>query len=174
MTYAYNSTLKPSAKPMQRSPMKRRAPKAKPGKSGLLRSIEHRQNVASLPCAKCGIVGFSQAAHVNAGVAGKGMGLKTCDSLTFPLCCTRIGIVGCHAEHDQGGIYTREERARIEWEFVDATRAQLIRMNKWPAHVEAAYQKAIQPLARMVHPEQKESQTSVAADSGVAHISKGV
>lgn len=145
---AHNSTLKPSTKPMKRSPMKRRAPKAKPGKSNVLRSIEHRQNVASLPCAKCGIVGFSQAAHPN---FNKGMGIKNCDSLAFPLCSDRPGVRGHHSLHDQGALYTKEERPIREWEHTDATRAQLMRMNKWPAHVEAAYQRAIVPLARMVH-----------------------
>lgn len=171
----WNSTLKPG-KPLQRkAPMKRGNPmKYKQNRksgSGLaqrvaesqgtairhfrrpersFRSVEHRQAVASLPCARCGIVGFSQAAHAN---AGKGLGLKTSDALTFPLCCSRPGVVGCHVLHDQGGIYTRQERARVEWESVDATRATLIRQNKWPAYVESAYLKAIVPLARMVHGE---------------------
>src|SRR5690606_21011660 len=191
----WNSTFTKPAKPMQRkTPMKAGKPMARGrekrgpglaqriaesmgraikharGESNLLRSVEHRQNVAALPCAKCGIVGFSQAAHVN---FNKGGALKVCDSLTFPLCCSRPGVVGCHVLHDQGGIYTRQERARAEWEFVDATRSLLIRQNKWPAYVESAYLKAIVPLARVVHPEQKECPTSVAADSGAAHISKG-
>lgn len=116
----------------------------------LLRSEQHRKHVAALPCARCEVVGFSQAAHVN---FGKGGGVKTCDSLTFPLCCDRPGVRGCHSLHDQGGIYSKEERPLVEWQYVDATRAQLIRKNKWDSAVEAAYQKAIQPLARVVHGE---------------------
>ena len=187
----WNSTFKSPAKPLQRKtplratkPMGRSRQKKGPGLAQRVaeaqgtalkhfrrpdrtfRSIEHRQAVASLPCIKCGIVGFSQAAHVN---FNKGGALKTSDALTFPLCCTRLGIVGCHVLHDQGGIYTREERARIEWESVDATRAALIRQSKWPAYVESAYQKAIVPLVRMVHAEQKECPTSAATDSGTAH-----
>lgn len=137
-----------------------RFPKHKPW-----RSEKHRRNVAALPCACCGIQNQSQCAHAN---ATKGMGQKVCDSLTFPAC------PDCHRAHDQGGVLPKAERWRREWEYVDATRALLIRRNQWPAEVEAAYQRAIVPLARVVHSEQKESQTSVAADSGVAHVSKGV
>lgn len=113
-----------------------------------MRSEQHRKNVAALPCAKCGVVGLSQCAHAN---FDKGGALKVCDSLTFPLCCDRPGVRGCHSLHDQGGIYTKAERVRIEWEYVDATRAELIRQNKWGAEVEAHYQTAIVPLVRMVH-----------------------
>lgn len=127
------------------------------------RSEKHRRLVASLSCAVCSRTGPSQAAHVN---FSKGMGSKACDSLTFPACPS------CHANHDQGGI-DRQERWKREWEYVDQTRALLIRRNQWPAEVEAAYQVAIVPLARVVHPEQKKCQTSVAADSGAAHINKG-
>lgn len=169
----WNSTFTKPGKPMQRKtpmrqlrPMKPRRQKHGPGlaqrvaelsgtafkhlrsQPSLLRSEQHRKNVAALPCAKCGIVKFSQAAHVN---FGKGGGLKVCDSLTFPLCCDRPGVRGCHSLHDQGGIYTKAERARVEWEYADATRALLIRQNKWPDRIEAAYQKAIAPLALMVH-----------------------
>lgn len=169
----WNSTFTKPAKPMQRKtpmrstkPMTRGSKKRGPGLAQRIaesqgtaikhfrrpersfRSVEHRLAVVSLPCARCGIVGFSQAAHAN---AGKGLGMKTSDALTFPLCCSRPGVVGCHVLHDQGGIYTRQERARVEWESVDSTRSLLIRQNKWPAYVESAYLKAIAPLVRMVH-----------------------
>lgn len=110
------------------------------GESNLLRSEEHRRNVAALGCLVTGRP--AQACHVN---FGKGMGMKVCDSLCFPL------SPELHREHDQGGI-PRMERIRREWEYVDQTRAQLIRRNQWSAEVEQAYQLAIVPLARMVHP----------------------
>lgn len=162
----WNSTLKPgkvlqrktplqSAKPMTRNHEKKgkglaqriadslgRAIQHARGESNLLRSEQHRRNVATLGCACCGKSGSSQCAHAN---ATKGAGMKACDSLTFPLC------PDCHRQHDQGGIYTKAERWLREWEYCDATRAQLIRRNQWPAEVEQAYQIAIQPLARMVH-----------------------
>lgn len=158
---AWNSTLRPSAKPMQRSPMKRLASKKGAGlaqrvaeslgrtikhikgESGLLRSETHRRNVAALGCACCGRHAPSQCAHAN---FGKSMARKQCDSLTFPAC------PGCHRYHDSGGM-PREKRWLKEWEYVDLTRALLIQRNQWPAEIEAAYKKAIQPLARMVHSE---------------------
>lgn len=111
-------------------------PKQKPW-----RSEKHRRNVASLNCVVCGRHGPSQCAHIN---HGKGLAMKVCDSLTFPACPQ------CHTAHDQGGM-ERETRWKREWEYVDATRANLIRKNLWPAEVEKAYQVAIQPLARVVH-----------------------
>lgn len=129
----------------------------------VLRSEEHRRNVAALDCVVCGRAGPSQCAHVN---FGKGAGLKQCDSLTFPAC------PDCHREHDQGGM-PRAERWQREWHYVDSTRAELLRFNLWLRSVERAYQKAIQPLSRMVRPEPKECPTSVAADSGVAQIIEG-
>jgi len=180
----WNSTFKSPGKPMQRKaalratkPMQRsrekkdsglaqriaeslgKAIKHARGESNLLRSEQHRRNVAALGCLITGKP--AQACHVN---FDKGLGLKVCDSLCFPLCPE------LHREHDQGGGMTRLERIRREWEYVDRTRALLIRRNQWPAEVEAAYQKAIQPLARVVHPEQKECPTSAATDSGAAHV----
>lgn len=71
------------------------------------KSRPYRMFVASHPCFGCGIEGYSQAAHEN---AGKGRGLKTGDDRTFPLCCTRPGKIGCHVEHDQCIDQTREQR----------------------------------------------------------------
>lgn len=183
MTYAFNSTLKPSRKPMARSAWKpsnsliskqsaksrfgisqRSREKREPGlaqrvaqmvgtaiehnkgESSLLRSEEHRKNIKALPCVVCGKPGPSDPAHAN---ATKGFGIKVCDSLLFPACREH------HRAHDQGAIYTKLERWKKEWEYVDKARAALIQQNKWPAHVEAAYQLAIRPLARVVHPEEQ-------------------
>ncbi|HCP78962.1 MAG: hypothetical protein CML16_03125 [Pusillimonas sp.] len=121
-----------------------RALKHRESESTVLRSVQHRRNVAALGCLITG--GEAQACHVN---FGKGMGLKACDSLCFPLCPE------LHRQHDQGGM-SREERWKREWEYVDQTRAKLIRKGLWPTHVEQAYQVAIQPLARVVHPELSE------------------
>lgn len=68
-----------------------------------------RRAVSTLPCAKCGIEGYSQAAHSNLWEHGKGRGMKSDDRFVFPLCCTRPGVLGCHAEHDQLIGVTAEE-----------------------------------------------------------------
>lgn len=157
---SWNSTLKPGKSLQRKAPLRSSGPKKGKGlaqriaeslgkaiqhargESNLLRSEQHRRNVAALACVCCSKVGPSQCAHAN---ATKGMSQKVCDSLTFPLC------PDCHRVHDQSGIFTKAERWKLEWEFADATRANLIRRNQWPAAVEAHYQRAIAPLARMVH-----------------------
>lgn len=155
---AWNSTLKRGASTLKRSPMNRsgkpkvgkglaqriaeslgRAVQHARGESNLLRSEEHRRNVAGLGCLITGKK--AQACHVN---FDKGMGLKVCDSLCFPL------SPELHHQHDQGGM-PRAERQRLEWEYVDATRAQLIQKGLWTDKIEQHYQRAIEPLRRVVH-----------------------
>lgn len=150
------SSLKRTAELRTKVPMKRRRESRNPGLGvqverimgfyrplgekapTCLRSEQHRGNVASLPCVICGRTG-TQAAHAN---YGKGMALKQCDSLTFPLCPEH------HRAHDQGGM-PRDERRRLEWQFADWTRAELLKRNLWPRSVEAHYQRAIQGLRRV-------------------------
>ena len=80
----------------------------------------HFRRVAMLPCACCGVIGHSQAAHSNRYQDGKGAGIKAHYLSTFPLCCTRPGIPGCHVEHDQCVGMTREEAdARTEIYIAD-------------------------------------------------------
>lgn len=90
--------------------VKQRTQSKKPRRKKPL-SVEttHFKRVAMLPCACCGIVGFSQAAHSNRYQDGKGARIKAHYLATFPLCCSRLGIRGCHVEHDQCIGMTREE-----------------------------------------------------------------
>ena len=132
--------MKPSNKPMKRTPMSR-------GLTGLLSSASfqfskkpakrmksrmkaipaaekaHYKRVAELPCARCGIESFSQAAHSNRHQDGKGARLKAHYLATFPLCCDRPGIVGCHYKHDQciGGDKAEMDR-RTEFYIADTRR----------------------------------------------------
>lgn len=103
-----------------------------------LRSEQHRRNVAALGCLVTGQP--AQACHVN---FDKGGALKVCDSLCFPL------SPALHREHDQGGI-PKAERRRREWEYVDQTRALLMQRGQWSAEIELHYQRAIEPLRRLV------------------------
>jgi hypothetical protein len=83
------------------------------GRMPAWRSDAWLRAVAALPCVFCGAP--SQAAHRN---EGKGMGLKTDDCLTAALCPPH------HAEIDQGGAMTREQRrARIDEAIVLTLRA---------------------------------------------------
>lgn len=97
-----------------------------------LRSEQHRRNVSQLACVCCGRPGPSQVAHAN---FGKGMGIKACDSQTFPMC------PDCHRHHDTGGI-PKETRRKLEVIYVDRCRAELIARSLWTPDVEAAYRRA--------------------------------
>lgn len=134
------TAFKPSTKPMKRTAMAG-------GRTGLLSTASfqfskkpakrmksrqkavpaaekaHYKRVAALPCARCGIELFSQAAHSNRHQDGKGAGLKANYLATFPLCCDRPGIVGCHYKHDQCIDMTREEAdARTDGYIADTKR----------------------------------------------------
>jgi hypothetical protein len=67
------------------------------------RSEAWRRAVASLPCVCCMREG-SQAAHRN---EGKGMGLKTSDAWTVPLCPS------CHSEFDQGRRWDKQTKREM-------------------------------------------------------------
>lgn len=99
-------------------------PKAAP-----VRSETYRRLVASLPCMLCGIEGFSQHAHGN---AGKGMALKTCDLFSFPLCADRPGQRGCHSQLDQGALFPRDVRREVEQEWSRRTALFILAAGKWP------------------------------------------
>lgn len=64
----------------------------------------------SLPCCACGLVGWSEAAHVT----GRGAGGKTKD--IAPLCGPRIdqGEEGCHRESHRIGIKTFEAKWGVD------------------------------------------------------------
>lgn len=111
--------------PLTRAPNYARSLVALPvPKLAPVRSEPYARLVAARACIACGIEGYSQHAHGN---YGKGMALKTCDLFSFPLCCARPGIPGCHAEHDQGGQDREQRRAKeLEWarETISAIRAE--------------------------------------------------
>lgn len=91
-------------------------------KQKVVRSEPYRRLVAALPCISCGIEGFTQAAHPN---TGKGGGIKTDDRDCFPL-CSAGSINNCHQQFDQGAMFTKEGRRRIEPIWSAATRIRLI------------------------------------------------
>lgn len=93
------------------------------------RSKRYRAWVAGLACAHCHLEGFSQAAH---GDAGKGIGIKACDSTCFPLCADRPMQIGCHYLYGMTGALGREERRRLEFEHAKETRKQAIEAGVYP------------------------------------------
>lgn len=93
----------------RRTPLKARTPlqrKTKLKAKGWMKRKGRRpdplgRRLATKPCANCGIVGFSQGAHMSLSRNEKGTGMTVADVQRVPLCCSRPGILGCHAEFDQ-------------------------------------------------------------------------
>ena len=104
-------------------------PAAQVHKAAPVRSEAYRRVVASLPCAICGVHGYSQAAHAN---QGKGMGMKACDLTLFPACCDRPGVRGCHSLLDQGALFTKAVRRELEPVWAADTMRKLWEMGLIP------------------------------------------
>ena len=94
-------------------------------KEAPVRDESYRRQVAALPCAHCGLEGYSQAAH---GDQGKGMSLKSSDDTCYPACgphMTLFGMVaGCHHDIGTAGM-DRDERRALEARYAAETRKQL-------------------------------------------------
>lgn len=84
-------------------------------KATIVRSQAYRRFVASQPCFGCAVEGFSQCAHAN---HGKGLGMKTSDLETFPLCAPHWGLIGCHQQHDLCIDMDRDQRRELERQYV--------------------------------------------------------
>jgi len=93
-----------------------------------VRSEAYLREVAKLPCINC-CSERSQAAHPN---TGKGMGTKADDRRAFPLCADAPGQVGCHTRFDQGAMFGKAERRRMETLWGAQTRAVVQGMGNWP------------------------------------------
>lgn len=97
--------------------------------------IEHegyRRLVAALPCKACRREGYSQAAHV----PPDGKGIKHDDRLTFPLCCTRLGVTGCHVDFDQYRMFPSDKAREIGRQWAAETRAEIEAAGQWPQNLE--------------------------------------
>ena len=100
-------------------------------KSKPVRSEAYRRTVASLACFACGIQGHSQAAHL----PPDGKGLKQCDLLTFPLCCVRVGIPGCHQDYDQYRMFNRRDAVIVGRAWAADTQRKIHAMGLWPKNL---------------------------------------
>lgn len=108
------------------------APAAQVIKDAPVRNEAYRRAVASLPCAICGVYGYSQAAHAN---TGKGMGMKACDMTCFPACGPRPGFQGCHAALDQGALFLKAVRRELELVWAADTRRKVHALGLWPKNL---------------------------------------
>ena len=93
-------------------------------KEGAIEHKGYRRLVAGMSCIRCIKAPPSQCAHAN---YGKGMGFKTDDRMTFPMCPP------CHTALDQGAAYTKEVRRVMEQQWAADTRRLIKRLGMWPA-----------------------------------------
>lgn len=101
-------------------------------KDAPVRSEAYRRAVAGLPCIACGIQGYSQAAHL----PPEAKGMKQSDLLTFPLCCTRVGIPGCHQDYDQYRLFPRDAAMTVGRAWAVDTQRRIKAMGMWPNNLQ--------------------------------------
>ena len=102
--------------PRSGPPNRRNAARQKRERERTNGSPERDAFVRSLPCCACGVVGYSEVAHV--GKEGKGAGRKANADQTAPLCGlrpTELGLiyVGCHRQSHQRGNAWIEARYSV-------------------------------------------------------------
>jgi hypothetical protein len=139
MTPRKYSSLPSRSRPMPRreTPMKKVRIKPNPKKTAKRLERTHgpkarREWTHTLPCAACGILGYSVAAHV---LGNGGMGRKRDASTTAPLCAPHYDgwngfTFGCHARFDH---HRRDFDARFP-DF-DPERAAAETEKLWQAHL---------------------------------------
>lgn len=102
-------------------------PKAEP-----LQHQGYMAAVRKLPCASCGIVGFTQFCHAD---EGKGTGIKSDCRLGWPGCGPHDGVPGCHYLIGTQRVLPKAERRQFEAAAGAATRKQILAMGLWPARL---------------------------------------
>lgn len=101
-------------------------------KTAYVRSKALREAYRLIPCQGCGAQdGTVVCAHANEGWAGKGMGIKACDTRAASLCFT------CHARLDQGSDMTRDERRAFWLAAHLKTIPLLVAAGHWPKSIPA-------------------------------------
>jgi len=106
-----------------------------------LRSEKYRRAVAALPCIRCGVEGYSQAAHAD---QGKAMQFKSDDRTCYPACASRPGVRGCHDIIGASGAIPQAMRRELEKEYAASTRKTLHALGKWPKDV-PAFEEDLEP-----------------------------
>ena len=104
------------------------APAAPVTKDDPVRSQAYLRAVASLPCIACGIQGHSQAAHL----PPEAKGMKQSDLLTFPLCCVRVGVPGCHQDYDNYRLFPKHAAMTVGRAWAKDTQRRIQAMGLWP------------------------------------------
>lgn len=102
-------------------------------KENVVTSVAYQALVRKLPCARCGIAGFSQFCHSD---EGKGMAIKTDDRRGWPGCGPHLEgghmVNGCHWFVGTSGSLKQAERRELEARMSAETRFQILRQGLWP------------------------------------------
>ncbi len=109
----YHAKKPPRSKPKARKPVRKsNAARKRREFARAYHSAERVEWVKALPCVACGVVGFSENAHVASGGAGR----KADASQIVPLCShdTPYGSYGCHRSLHNLGHKTFELRKDVD------------------------------------------------------------
>lgn len=124
--------VKPVARPLER-PVRYATPANEPvyaqPKEAVIEHEGYKALVRQLPCAHCGIIGFTQFCHSD---EGKGMGIKTDSRRGWPGCGPHGDSPGCHHLIGSTGTFTREQRRALEERYAAETRAKVFGSGLWP------------------------------------------
>ena len=110
-------------------------------KDNPMQSEAYMRLVRLLPCAMCGIEGYTQFCHAD---QGKGMGIKSDCRLGWPGCGPHHDTQGCHYLVGTSGVLIRDERRELERRMGELTRAKILDLGLWP--------KGLPPWPDDVHP----------------------
>lgn len=99
-------------------------------KQNALQNEAYMAAVRKLPCARCGVVGFTQFCHAD---EGKGLGIKTDCRLGWPGCGPHGDEPGCHWFVGTSGRMKREDRRAFEAQAGLETRREIVALGAWPA-----------------------------------------
>jgi hypothetical protein len=117
--------VKPVARPLER-PVRYATPANEPvfaqPKEDVIKHEGYKRLVRQLPCAHCGIEGFTQFCHSD---EGNGIGIKTDCRGGWPGCGPHGDSAGCHHLIGSTGTFTREERRELESFYAAQTRAAI-------------------------------------------------
>lgn len=102
-------------------------------KENPLYSVAYQALVRKMPCARCGIEGFTQFCHSD---EGKGLGMKTDDRRGWPGCGLHPEngalVPGCHWLVGTSGQIPRAERRKFEADASRNARAKILLQGLWP------------------------------------------
>lgn len=108
------------------------APEGSFPKEAVVTSEPYRRLVATMPCKRCHVQGFSQAAHPPC----TGKAIKQDDRLCVPLCTTRAGpngaIEGCHPKADNYKLGDHAATMKLFDAWGIETRAEIRAADAWP------------------------------------------